>query len=176
MANKQKMEQDPKRMLTVTEINISLKTCHLVNPDIFKTNNIVTLPLISCSEPSTVNRPQIGNLSCEVQAENSGLLSGVCLVSMLVCAHSRKMGFATTWILVAKISVCRLCRITVGYFLHYFLMENPVGRSRNANPQFLMLEDSSWWCCGERGQLCTRWQQLQPLLNPVPVRGPPGEG
>lgn len=171
MANKQKMEQDPERMLTFTEINISLKTCHLVNPDIFKTNNIVTLALISCPEPSTVNRPQIGNLSCEVQAGNSGLLSGVCLVCLFVCAHSRKMGFATTWILVAKISV-----ITVGYFLHYFLMENPVGRSHNANAQFLMLEDSSWWCCGERGQPCTRWQQLQPLLNPVSVRGPPGEG
>lgn len=75
----------------------------------------MTLPLVSCPEPSTVNGPQMGNLSCEAQAENSGLLSGVCLVSVHVCAHSRKMGFATTWILVARISV-----ITVVYFHHYF--------------------------------------------------------
>lgn len=75
----------------------------------------MTLPLISCPEPFSVNGLQMGNLSCEVQAENSGLLSGVCLVSVHVCARSRKMGFATTWILVARISV-----ITVVYFHHYF--------------------------------------------------------
>lgn len=128
----------------------------------------MTLALISCPEPSTVNGPQRGNLSCEVQAENSGLLSGVCLVSMHVCAHSRKKGFATTRILAARISV-----VTVGYFHHYFLMENPAGRS--ANPQFVILEGSSCGCYGEQGtaaaqkcgQPCTRWQQLQPLLNPA---------
>lgn len=136
--------------------------------------------MISCPETSTVDGPQIGNLSCEEQAEYSGVLSDVCLVCVCVCVrvHSRKMFFANTCILVA--GICHHCRL----FPSLLLMENPVERSCNANPQFVLPEDSTWRWHGEPGTAVVRnvaslvlgGNSCTALLNPAPAKGPPGEG